>query len=107
MGKVDFKRHSRGGAVLKRSTAVLLSCFIGAGQIIDPSWSMRNSEKGVSAAEYIAEFYVSPDGDDSADGSESSPFKTLERARDAVRSINTCQNQYTTGISHLIADGRS
>ena len=35
-----------------------------------------------------AVFYVSPDGDDSADGSEGAPFATLERARDAVRAIN-------------------
>ena len=43
----------------------------------------------VTAADGIqAVFYVSPDGDDSADGSEDAPFATLERARDAVRAIN-------------------
>lgn len=31
------------------------------------------------------EFYVAPDGNDSAPGTEAKPFATLERARDAVR----------------------
>lgn len=35
-----------------------------------------------------ATFYVSPAGNDSNPGTFSSPFKTLERARDAVRAIN-------------------
>ena len=34
-------------------------------------------------------FFVSPDGNDNGDGSLSSPFKTLEAARDAVRKINS------------------
>ena len=33
-------------------------------------------------------FYVSPDGDDSGSGSITSPFRTLEAARDAVRKYN-------------------
>jgi len=33
-------------------------------------------------------FYVSPDGSDSGDGSLTSPFKSLEAARDAVRKVN-------------------
>ncbi|MBD3320754.1 MAG: hypothetical protein GF350_06640 [Chitinivibrionales bacterium] len=33
--------------------------------------------------------YVSPDGDDSNDGSESGPFKTLHHARDAIRSAGS------------------
>ncbi|MDO5558439.1 MAG: carbohydrate-binding protein [Oscillospiraceae bacterium] len=33
-------------------------------------------------------FYVSPDGDDMGSGTKSSPFGTLERARDAVREVN-------------------
>ncbi|MCQ2477470.1 MAG: hypothetical protein MJ125_06540 [Clostridia bacterium] len=35
-----------------------------------------------------ADFYVSPDGNDENDGSFDSPFATVERARDAVRSID-------------------
>lgn len=33
--------------------------------------------------------YVSPSGSDTADGSENAPFKTLARAQEAVRQINT------------------
>lgn len=36
---------------------------------------------------YGAEFYVSPTGDDQANGSRGAPFATLERARDAIRSL--------------------
>lgn len=32
-------------------------------------------------------YYVAPNGSDDADGSKSRPFRTLERARDAVRSL--------------------
>ncbi|MHC4325040.1 MAG: right-handed parallel beta-helix repeat-containing protein, partial [Planctomycetota bacterium] len=32
-------------------------------------------------------FYVSPTGNDTGDGSQKKPFRTLERARDAVRSL--------------------
>jgi len=32
-------------------------------------------------------FHVAPAGDDAADGSEAKPFRTLERARDAVRTL--------------------
>ena len=34
------------------------------------------------------EFYVSPSGNDSNDGSKAKPFKTLEQAQKAVRSVN-------------------
>ncbi|KAH7377393.1 hypothetical protein BKA66DRAFT_422224 [Pyrenochaeta sp. MPI-SDFR-AT-0127] len=36
-----------------------------------------------------ADFYVSPTGNDNNSGSESSPFKTLERAQTAVRTTNS------------------
>ena len=35
-----------------------------------------------------ADYYVSPQGDDAADGSLQTPFQTLERARDAVRALD-------------------
>ncbi|MCR5040728.1 MAG: right-handed parallel beta-helix repeat-containing protein [Clostridia bacterium] len=35
-----------------------------------------------------AEFYVSPEGDDAGDGNIVSPFRTIERARDAVRGLD-------------------
>ncbi len=42
-----------------------------------------NAEGSVQAV-----FYVSPGGSDSGDGSEASPFATLEKARDEIRKIN-------------------
>lgn len=36
-------------------------------------------------------FWVSPDGSDSAPGTRQKPFRTLERARDAVRAVNSRQ----------------
>ena len=33
-------------------------------------------------------FYLSPTGNDGVPGSEAKPFKTLDRARDAVRAVN-------------------
>jgi len=37
--------------------------------------------------ESAAVFHVSPNGSDSGDGSESKPFATMERARDAIRAL--------------------
>lgn len=92
MSKVDFRRCIRGKTTLKRSVAVFLSCCIGVSQALCPTGQYFFSDTGVSAAGYIAEFYVSPDGDDSNDGSVDSPFKTLARARDAVRMVNDNMN---------------
>lgn len=39
----------------------------------------------ISACLHGAKFFVSPDGCDTAQGTESAPFKTIERARDAAR----------------------
>jgi len=47
----------------------------------------RQSGARVSRSMPKKAFYVSPDGDDSGDGSRAHPFKTLSKARDAVRSL--------------------
>ncbi len=48
------------------------------------------------AAEDEIAFHVSPDGSDSGDGSETSPFRTITAARDAVRKISdTVQSDIT------------
>lgn len=49
------------------------------------------------------EFFVSPDGDDSNDGSYEKPFATLQAARDAVREIN---DNMTGDIYVFIAGGK-
>ncbi|WP_168735616.1 Ig-like domain-containing protein [Cohnella fermenti] len=45
-------------------------------------------EAEVVARTVQAAYYVSPDGSDSNSGTEALPFRTLEKARDAVRTIN-------------------
>jgi hypothetical protein len=47
-----------------------------------------NSAAVVSAQSAFATFYVSPSGNDANPGTEAAPFRTLERARTAVRSVN-------------------
>lgn len=56
--------------------------------------------EGRAAAQVI--FYVSPNGNDDSLGSESLPFKTLEKSRIAVRSINT---QMTSDIVVYLRGG--
>ncbi|MBQ7097417.1 MAG: right-handed parallel beta-helix repeat-containing protein [Clostridia bacterium] len=63
----------------KRLTAVFLSILLLLGTV--PVWAVGD------ASAYMT-FYVSPNGDDSGDGSENAPFRTLERARDEVRKHN-------------------
>ncbi|WP_061300382.1 RICIN domain-containing protein [Herbidospora cretacea] len=44
---------------------------------------------GVASAATQATYYVAPDGNDGNPGTISSPFRTLQRARDVVRTVNT------------------
>jgi hypothetical protein len=48
-------------------------------------------------------FFVSPEGSDSNDGTEAAPFRTLERARDAVRAANSAM---TGNIEVILRGGR-
>lgn len=81
-GKASLKKTAGRGAAWALSCCLLFS----SGALPEGiSWFKADS---VSAADFAAEFYVAPDGDDSGSGSFDSPFRTLERARDAVREIN-------------------
>ena len=42
----------------------------------------------ISGKQQRTEFYISPDGDNRANGSKARPWRTLERARDHIRTIN-------------------
>lgn len=42
----------------------------------------------ISDKQHRTEFYISPDGDDGASGSKARPWRTLERARDHIRTVN-------------------
>jgi hypothetical protein len=52
-------------------------------------------------------FYVLPIGSDSGDGSKMQPFHTLERARDAIRSLKRSRSEKlpTGGVRVMIAGG--
>jgi len=52
-------------------------------------------------------FYVAPTGSDTADGSQRKPFRTLERARDAVRSLKQSRsgNLPKGGVKIVIGGG--
>lgn len=43
-------------------------------------------------------FWVSPSGDDGSPGTKIRPFRTLERARDAVRAVQESQGQQDTVV---------
>ncbi len=49
-------------------------------------------------AAHAAEFYVAPDGDDANPGTEQKPFASLERARDAVRAIDSREGGVTVWL---------
>ncbi|MEV7988976.1 RICIN domain-containing protein [Micromonospora sp. NPDC085948] len=55
-----------------------------------------------AAAAVQATYYVAPDGNDANAGTIESPFKTLQRARDVVRTVNT---NMTGDISVLLRGG--
>ncbi|MEU1399067.1 ricin-type beta-trefoil lectin domain protein [Micromonospora zamorensis] len=60
-----------------------------------------------AAAAVQATYYVAPDGDDANAGTLQSPFRTLQRARDVVRTVNTNMtgdiNVYLRGGSYPIS----
>jgi hypothetical protein len=47
-----------------------------------------NSGNGGASSDMRTEFWVSPNGSDASAGSQSQPFLTMERARDAIRSLD-------------------
>jgi len=57
----------------------------------------------MAATAVAQDFYVSPSGDDASPGTQAKPFRTLERARDAVRKVN---GKMTKDIIVHIADGK-
>lgn len=64
-----------------------LAAALGVLLTVQPALSgIASAEPDVSGV--TAQFFVSPDGSDSGDGSFESPFKTIGAARDAVRSLN-------------------
>ena len=62
-----------------------ISVVLGAALTLQPLVPLTGT---LSAADGSIEFYVSPDGSDTNDGSLASPFRTLTAARDAVRAYS-------------------
>ena len=56
---------------------------------------------GVASLVQAADFYVSPTGDDANSGTLQAPFKTITKAKDAVRTVNTNM----TGDIHVYLRG--
>ena len=87
-----------------RSAAVLISCCLTFSALIPAEKSFFKAEK-VSAAEYIAEFYVSPEGSDTNDGSFSAPFLTNTSLEGNYSANGDFNSDYTNGkadISNMI-----
>lgn len=79
----------------------MLSDFLG----IDTGREVIFNAEKVSAAEYIAELYVSPDGSDTNDGSFSAPFLTNTSLEGNYSANGDFNSDYTNGkadISNMI-----
>jgi len=75
----------------------LLVCLLVLSAVLSTTASTLANHAAVQAT-----YYVSPDGNDLNAGTEAAPFKTIERARDAVRQINRAM---TSDILVLIGGG--
>lgn len=51
-------------------------------------------------------YHVAPDGSDAGDGSRARPFASLERARDAIRTLRTGRGYPIDGVSVVVHGGR-
>ncbi len=80
----------------RKAIAIILSVLL-AFQCVVMTVSADDSET------VWREFYVSASGSDSNDGSKAAPFKTVEKARDAVRKINS--EMKGDIIVNILADG--
>ena len=49
----------------------------------------------LAATSHGEEFFISPEGDNANPGTQQAPFRTLETARDAARSLGTSEQQHT------------
>ncbi|MDT7726329.1 MAG: hypothetical protein QOI21_2905 [Actinomycetota bacterium] len=91
---------SRRGARKVLTVAAALALAVTA-MVPTGAASAASSGKGPSA-KVSASVYVSPTGNDSNPGSQAAPFKTLNRARDYVRTIS---QQAKGDIDVVLADG--
>jgi hypothetical protein len=88
-----------------------------AGRRISETERLRQGLAGRDPAAYQARlpvlpepavvFHVAPDGNDTADGSQARPFRTVERARDAVRELKKSHGGFLPkgGVRIMIGGG--
>ncbi|WP_054027447.1 X2-like carbohydrate binding domain-containing protein [Bacillus sp. FJAT-28004] len=81
---------------MKRKLALLIAIYM-----VFTSLSLSGAIKPVQAASQQS-FYVSPLGDDNNSGTSDSPFRTIDKAREAVREINSTM---TDDIYVYLQDG--
>ena len=72
-------------------------------RVIRLLWSVCLAMSAACAS--ATDFYVSPSGDDDNPGSQSRPFATLERARDAVRVLRREGRPIPGGITIFLRGG--
>ena len=74
-------------------SAILAFCIVGL--------SFCLNQTTVRADGFAKEFFVAVGGNDASDGSETAPFATLERARDAIRAerVKGKQGTYCVRLS--------
>ncbi|MGO4544085.1 X2-like carbohydrate binding domain-containing protein [Paenibacillus sp. 2TAB23] len=82
---------------MKRKLALLIALYM-----VFTSLSLTGAIQPVQAAAVQQSFYVSPLGDDNNSGTSELPFKTLEKAKQAVREINSTM---TSDIYVYLQDG--
>lgn len=69
---------------------------------IDGSGSNGNGSGNVTAS---AKLYVAPNGNDSNDGSEGSPFATVQKAKDTIKSMNASNSLPEGGVTVYLRGG--
>ena len=75
---------------MKKKLLALLLTVLTVCNLLIPTVSAQESAPASEPENVMATYYVSPDGDDGNDGQTAeTPFATLERARDAVRAVNS------------------
>ncbi|MBR7033314.1 MAG: S-layer homology domain-containing protein, partial [Clostridia bacterium] len=85
----DGNRLAPSGNATREQFAAIIERYDGSFKLVynEPVFSKTYTEPEYPLAN-DADFFVAPDGDDSADGSLAHPFRTWQRATDAVRALD-------------------
>ncbi|WP_166844776.1 Ig-like domain-containing protein [Isoptericola sp. BMS4] len=83
-------------------SALLVASVIGTGI---PAAAVAAPPPHADAHSAGKTFFVSPDGDDAANGTENQPLRTLEGARDAIRELKATDGLPDTGVTVYLREG--